>query len=315
MRSIVTGGAGFIGSNLVDALLERGDEVAVIDDLSTGRRANLEHALSRGARLHVIDIRDGAELAGAIEQERPETIFHLAAQIDVRRSLLDPAWDASINVEGTINMLEAARVHGVARIVNSSTGGAIYGEAQTIPSNEQTPPLPEAAYGQSKLAAEGYLGLYERLYGQSSVTLRYGNVYGPRQDPLGEAGVVAIFSGLLETGGRPTVFGDGRQTRDYVYVGDVVAANLAAAAATDVHGPINIGTGVETDVLELITILRELAAAEQFEPQFAPARLGELPRSCLDIARARELLGWVPSVSIRDGLALTLEASGAASAR
>jgi UDP-glucose 4-epimerase len=258
--------------------------------------------------LCVIDIRDAAPLAAVVEHERPEAIFHLAAQIDVRRSLTDPAWDASINVQGTINVLEAARIHGVARIVNSSTGGAIYGEAETIPSSEQTPPLPEAAYGQSKLSAEGYLGLYERLYGQSSVTLRYGNVYGPRQDPLGEAGVIAIFSGLLETGGQPTVYGDGLQTRDYVYVGDVVAANLAALDA-DVHGEINVGTSVETNVLELIAILRELSGAERFEPQFAPARLGELPRSCLDITRARDTLGWAPSVAIREGLGLTLDAN------
>ena len=310
MRAIVTGGAGFIGSNLVDGLLARGDHVTVIDDLSTGRRENLDGAIERGARLCVLDVRDATELAGVVEQEKPDAIFHLAAQIDVRRSLADPAWDSSINVGGTINVLEAARIHGVARVVNTSTGGAIYGDAQTIPSDEQTPPLPEAAYGQSKLAAEGYLGLYERLYGLSLATLRYGNVYGPRQDPLGEAGVIAIFCGKLDTGGAPTVYGDGLQTRDYVYVGDVVAANLAAVDAP-VHGPVNIGTGVETSVLELVAILRELGGVERFEPEFAPARLGELARSCLDIGRARETLGWAPSVSIRDGLRLTLEAARA----
>jgi UDP-glucose 4-epimerase len=314
MRAIVTGGAGFIGSNLVDALLARGDRVTVIDDLSTGRRRNLDDALERGARLCVIDIRNAAELDGVIGEEAPEAIFHLAAQIDVRRSLSDPAWDAAINIEGTINVLEAARSHGVARIVNSSTGGAIYGDAETIPSSEETPPLPEAHYGQSKLAAEGYLGLYERLYGLDSVTLRYGNVYGPRQDPLGEAGVIAIFCGKLDTQERPTIYGDGLQTRDYVYVGDVVAANLAAVEAP-VRGPINIGTGVETNVLELVAILRELAGAEHFEPQLAPPRLGELPRSCLDIARARETLGWQPTIGIREGLRLTFEASRAAPAR
>ena len=304
MRAIVTGGAGFIGSNLVDGLLARGDQVTVIDDLSTGRRENLDGAIERGARLCVLDIRDAAELAGVVEQDKPDAIFHLAAQIDVRRSLADPAWDSSINV------LEAARIHGVARVVNTSTGGAIYGDAQTIPSDEQTPPLPEAAYGQSKLAAEGYLGLYERLYGLSSVTLRYGNVYGPRQDPLGEAGVIAIFCGKLDTGETPTIYGDGLQTRDFGYVGDVVAANLAAVDAP-VTGPVNIGTGVETTVLELVKILRELGGVEHFEPQFAPARLGELARSCLDIRRARETLGWAPTVSIREGLRLTLEAARA----
>jgi UDP-glucose 4-epimerase len=204
-------------------------------------------------------------------------------------------------------VLEAARIHGVARVVNTSTGGAIYGDAETIPSDEQTLPLPEAAYGQSKLAAEGYLGLYERLYGLSSVTLRYGNVYGPRQDPLGEAGVIAIFCGKLDAGEPPTIYGDGLQTRDFAYVGDVVAANLAAVDAP-VSGPVNIGTGVETSVLELVKILGELGGVEHFEPQFAPARLGELARSCLDIGRARETLGWEPTVSIREGLRLTLEA-------
>jgi UDP-glucose 4-epimerase len=310
MRAIVTGGAGFIGSNLVDGLLARGDQVTVIDDLSTGRRENLDGAIERGARLCVLDIRDAAELAGVVEQDKPDAIFHMAAQIDVRRSLAEPAWDSSINVGGTINVLEAARIHGVARVVNTSTGGAIYGDAQTIPSDEQTPPLPEAAYGQSKLAAEGYLGLYERLYGLSSVTLRYGNVYGPRQDPLGEAGVIAIFCGKLDTGETPTIYGDGLQTRDFGYVGDVVAANLAAVDAP-VTGPVNIGTGVETTVLELVKILRELGGVEHFEPQFAPARLGELARSCLDIRRARETLGWAPTVSIREGLRLTLEAARA----
>jgi UDP-glucose 4-epimerase len=310
MRAIVTGGAGFIGSNLVDGLLARGDQVTVIDDLSTGRRENLNGAIERGARLCVLDIRDGTELAAAVEQEKPDAIFHMAAQIDVRRSLAEPAWDSSINVGGTINVLEAARIHGVARVVNTSTGGAIYGDAETIPSDEQTPPLPEAAYGQSKLAAEGYLGLYERLYGLSSVTLRYGNVYGPRQDPLGEAGVIAIFCGKLDAGETPTIYGDGLQTRDFAYVGDVVAANLAAVDAP-VTGPVNIGTGVETTVLELAKILGELGGVEHFEPQFAPARLGELARSCLDIRRARETLGWEPTVSIREGLRLTLEAARA----
>ncbi len=309
MRTLVTGGAGFIGSNLVDALLERGDEVVVIDDLSTGRETNLDAARSRGAQLQVLDIRDGKALADAVGQARPEVIFHLAAQIDVRKSIADPAWDSTINVGGTINVLEAARRHGVARVVNSSTGGAIYGDAEVIPSPETTVTLPEAAYGQSKLSAEGYLGLYERLYGLSSVTLRYGNVYGPRQDPLGEAGVIAIFCGALATGRRPTIFGDGKQTRDYVYVRDVVGANLKAAEAT-AGGVFNIGTQTETSVLELVEILGGLAGVD-FEPEFAPARLGELQRSCLDIGQARSALGWEPTVAISDGLASTLEANQA----
>ena len=309
MRTLVTGGAGFIGSNLVDALIERGDEVVAIDDLSTGREANLDEARSRGAQLQVLDIRDGDALSEAVAQARPEVIFHLAAQIDVRKSIADPAWDSTINVGGTINVLEAARRHGVARVVNSSTGGAIYGDAEVIPSPETLTPLPEAAYGQSKLSAEGYLGLYERLYGLSSVTLRYGNVYGPRQDPLGEAGVIAIFCGALATGRRATIFGDGKQTRDYVYVGDVVGANLKAAAAT-AGGVFNIGTQTETSVLDLVEILGGLAGVD-FEAELAPARLGELECSCLDIGQAQSVLGWEPTLAIREGLASTLEAGRA----
>jgi len=308
VRALVTGGAGFIGSNLVDALVARGDEVLVVDDLSTGKRENLARAAAAGAELLVLDVRDGDALSAAVGERPPAAIFHLAAQIDVRKSIADPAWDAGINVQGTINVLEAARRHAVPRIVNTSTGGAIYGEAETIPTAETATPLPEAAYGQSKLAAEGYLGLYQRLYGLSTVTLRYGNVYGPRQDPLGEAGVIAIFCGCLDAGRRPTVFGDGAQTRDYVYVGDVVAANLAAAEAS-ATGPINIGTGVETSVLELLEHLGELGGAgEEFAPEFAPSRLGELPRSCLDISLARSLLGWAPAVELGEGLRLTLAA-------
>ncbi len=313
MRTLVTGGAGFIGSNLVDALIERGDEVVAIDDLSTGREANLDEARSRGAQLLVLDIRNGDALSEAVAKARPEVIFHLAAQIDVRKSIADPAWDSTINVGGTINVLEAARRHGVARLVNSSTGGAIYGDAEVIPSPETLTPLPEAAYGQSKLSAEGYLGLYRRLYGQSSVTLRYGNVYGPRQDPLGEAGVIAIFCGALATGRRATIFGDGKQTRDYVYVGDVVGANLKAAAAT-AGGVFNIGTQTETSVLDLVEILGGLAGVD-FQAELAPARLGELERSCLDIGQAQSVLGWEPTLAIREGLASTLEANRASLGR
>jgi UDP-glucose 4-epimerase len=308
MRAIVTGGAGFIGSNLVDALLDRGDDVLVVDDLSTGKRENLTGALERGAQLRVLDIREGDALAEVVDGAHPETIFHLAAQIDVRKSVASPAWDATINVAGTINVLAAAHSTG-ARVVNSSTGGAIYGDAEAIPSPESLTPLPEAPYGQSKLAAEGYIGLFERLHGLSAVTLRYGNVYGPRQDPLGEAGVIAIFAGALAAGRRPRIYGDGTQTRDYVYVGDVVAANLLAAAST-ASGPFNIGTATETSVLDLTRLLGELAGVD-FEPEFAPPRQGELARSCLDIARARDVLGWEPTRAIRDGLELTLEASHA----
>jgi UDP-glucose 4-epimerase len=309
VNCLVTGGAGFIGSNLVDALVARGDAVIVVDDLSTGRRGNLDGALAAGAELVELDIRDAAGLAALAAERRPRTVFHLAAQIDVRKSLQDPAFDAAVNVGGTANLLEAMRLAGSPRIVFISTGGAIYGEGegQPLPLDEETPIAPLSAYGQSKFAAEGYLALYERLHGVSGVSLRLGNVYGPRQDPLGEAGVIAIFCGLLKSGGRPTVYGDGTQTRDYIYVGDVVAAALAAAESS-VSGPVNIGTGRETSVLELVEALGRLGGAEGFEPELAPARTGEVQRIAVDAARARRELGWTPATGLDDGLRLTLDA-------
>jgi len=304
MRTLVTGGSGFIGSNIVDGLLARDDAVTVIDDLSTGRRENLDGALAAGVELVEGDIRDQAALIALAERVRPEAIFHLGAQIDVRRSAADPALDAQINVVGTINVLEAARAVG-ARVVNSSTGGAIYGEGRTIPAPEDHPVAPEAPYGQSKFAAEGYCELFARLHGVSAVSLRYGNVYGPRQDPLGEAGVIAIFCGKLLEGEQPTVFGDGLQTRDYVYVGDVVAANLAAAGAT-VTGAVNIGTGVQSSVIDLIEALAPQADGP-FEAQFEPERPGEVRHIALDASRARAELGWTAETGLADGLAVTLD--------
>src|SRR3954447_3918817 len=220
MKALVTGGAGFIGSNLVDALLARGNEVAVVDDLSSGKRENVERALSAGATLHEADIRDARRMLELFEAERPEVVFHLAAQIDVRVSVMDPALDARTNVEGTINLLAAARQSGGRRFVFASTGGAIYRESEEAPTPETVAPQPMAPYGTSKYCAEQYLGLYDRLFGLSAVALRFGNVYGPRQDPHGEAGVIAIFCGKLVTGGQPTIYGTGGQTRDYIYVGD-----------------------------------------------------------------------------------------------
>lgn len=308
MRCLVTGGAGFIGSNLVDALLARGDEVTVVDDLSTGRRVNLEPALAAGAELVELDIRDGAALSELARERRPERIFHLAAQIDVRKSLEDPAFDAAVNVGGTANVLEAARASECGRVVSISTGGAIYGEGegQQLPLPEEAPIAPLSAYGQSKYAAEGYLSLYERLYGLSGVSLRLGNVYGPRQDPLGEAGVIAIFCGVLKEGGRPTVYGDGTQTRDYIYVGDVVSAALAAGES-QVSGPLNIGTGQETSVLELVDALRRLSGTESFDPEFAPPRTGEVQRISIDATRAERELSWKASVDLTEGLSRTLD--------
>jgi UDP-glucose 4-epimerase len=311
MRALVTGGAGFIGSNLVDALVERGDEVTVLDDLSSGKRSNLEGALGRGVTLREGDIRDGQAVAAVVDEARPETVFHLAAQIDVRVSVARPAYDARTNVEGTVNVLEAAREAGTRRFVFSSTGGAIYGDADVIPTHEGMPALPMAGYGQSKFCAEQYLGLYERLHGMSTIALRFGNVYGPRQDPHGEAGVIAIFVGRLLSGGRPTVFGDGTQTRDYIYVGDLVQA-IMAAGDREVTGSVNIGTEEETTVLDLIDALREAGDRDEFEPEFQPARMGELDRSCLDVTRAREALGWESQVDVREGVRRTLEAAVAA---
>jgi UDP-glucose 4-epimerase len=305
MKAFVTGGAGFIASNLVDALVARGDTVEVLDDLSTGRRSNLDGALAAGAVLHESDIRDAERVYALVEAGAPDVIFHLAAQIDVRRAVADPAFDAAVNVGGTINVLEAARRAGVPRVVNSSTGGAIYGEADAIPTGEATTPAPMAPYGQSKHAAEGYCALYARLHGVSTVSLRYANIYGPRQDPHGEGGVVAIFCGKLIEGGQPVAFGDGRQTRDYTYVDDIVSANLAAAASTW-QGSCNIGTGTETTVLELAEALQALDGSRPFELQHAPERPGEVHRSAVDPSLARKALGWQAKVDLAEGLRRTL---------
>jgi len=307
MRTLVTGGAGFVGSNLVDALVARGDDVTVLDDLSTGRREYIEDALAQGAELVTGDVRDGELLAELLGERQPETVFHLAAQIDVRRSVADPAFDASVNAGGTASLLEAARVAEVGRFVLMSTGGAIYGEGdgKPLPLDEGAPVEPLSPYGQSKYAAEGYVSLYGRLHGLSGVSLRPGNIYGPRQDPLGEGGVVAIFCGRLNDGARPTVFGDGRQTRDYVYVGDVVEAALLAAGS-DARGAYNIGTGIETNVLELAERLGGLRPDVAFEPEFAPERTGEVRRIALDAGLARRELGWSAETTLERGLELTL---------
>jgi UDP-glucose 4-epimerase len=305
MKTLVTGGAGFIGSNLVDALVARGDDVAVIDNLSTGKRENLEQALARGAELIELDVRDAQAVADAVERVAPDAIFHLAAQIDVRKSVADPALDSRVNVEGTINVLSAAQASGVRRVVNTSTGGAIYGEGQIIPAPEDHPVAPESPYGLSKFCAENYCALFTRLHGLSTISLRYGNVYGPRQDPLGEAGVIAIFCGKLLEGGRPTIFGDGKQTRDYVYVGDVVDANLVAADS-DLTGAFNVGRGVQTSVLDIV---EALAAQSQngFEADHAPGRSGEVQHIALDPSRTKAELGWEARVDLDQGLTRTLD--------
>jgi UDP-glucose 4-epimerase len=307
MRALVTGGAGFIGSHVVDALQARGDEVVVLDDLSSGRRENLERAFDRGATLIEGSITDPAAVAEAFGRARPELVCHLAAQIDVRRSVSDPLYDLELNVGGTIALLERAREDGVGRFVFASTGGAIYGEGagRDLPLNESAECRPDAQYGQSKHCAEGYLGLYRRLYGLGAVALRLGNVYGPRQDPYGEAGVVAIFCRALADEARPKVYGDGEQTRDYVFVSDVAAAFVAASELGG-EGPYNIGTGEETSVLELGRRIAAVSGGE-FDPEMAPARLGEVQRISIDPALAADELAWSPAHELDAGLRQTAE--------
>ena len=294
MRAIVTGGAGFIGSHVVDALLARGDEVHVLDDLSAGKRERV----AEGAVLHVADVRAPDEVFDAV---RPDAVLHLAAQANVRTSVERPDHDAEVNVLGTLRILEAARRHD-AKIVFSSTGGAIYGECDGRAA-ETAERRPLAPYGTSKLCGEEYLATWNRLHGTSHVSLRLGNVYGPRQDPHGEAGVVAIFMGALREGDTPKIYGDGRQTRDYVYVADVVGAILAALER-DSGGVLNVGTGVETSVLELYDAVRRMTGIER-EPTLAPARVGELQRSVLDVSLAARELGWRPQRSLNEGIAET----------
>jgi UDP-glucose 4-epimerase len=298
VRAIVTGGAGFIGSHVVDALLARGDEVAVLDDLSSGRRENV----AQGAELLVGDIRDPQVLRELFAEWRPETCFHLAAQADVRVSVERPDFDGEVNVLGTIRLLEAAREEGT-RIVFASTGGAIYGECRR-PARETAPRTPLAPYGTSKLAGEEYLKTYNRLYGTEHTALRYGNVYGPRQDPHGEAGVVAIFLGRLARGEAPHIYGDGRQQRDYVFALDVARATLAAAGRPS--GVFNVGTGAATSVLDLLQACLRVTGVD-VEPVFDPPRLGELRRSVLDARLAESELGFRPEVALDDGLARTWE--------
>jgi UDP-glucose 4-epimerase len=313
VRSLVTGGAGFIGSHLVDALVDRGDEVVVIDDLSSGKRENLEGALAGGATLELIDITDAPALMPVVEHFSPEAVFHLAAQIDVRKSMADPGFDVRLNVLGTVNVLEAAARVGASRFVLTSTGGAIYGEGEgredELPFSEEARCEPFSVYGQSKYAAEGYVSLYRRMRGLPGVILRLGNVYGPRQDPATEAGVVAIFCGLARDGGRPTVFGTGEQTRDYIHVHDVVAALLAAGSAEG-PGPFNIGTGVETSVVTLAERIGKLAGRADFQPEFAPAREGEVERTALSVELAARELDWRAERTIEAGLEQTLATEG-----
>ena len=301
MRILVTGGAGFIGSHVVDTFIGAGHRVAVIDNLSTGRRARV----NRDARFYVIDLRS-SRLADVFETERPEAVAHLAAQAAVGRSVSDPLFDASVNVLGGLNLLDCCRRFGVGRIIYSSSGGAGYGETDVLPTPEDHPTLPMSPYGVSKVALEMYVSAWRQMFGVSGVSLRYANVYGPRQDPEGEAGVVAIFCHRLLTGQTPIINGDGEQTRDYVYVEDVAAANLRALTCREVTGCVNIGTGVETSVNELHRRLAATAGV-QAPPEHGPPKAGEQRRSCLNPALAKRVLGWAPMVTLADGLTRTLQ--------
>jgi UDP-glucose 4-epimerase len=301
VRILVTGGAGFIGSHVVDAFVAAGHQVAVLDDLSTGKRVRVNDQ----ARLHVADLRSD-RLAEVFESERPEVVAHLAAQAAVRRSVDDPVFDASVNILGSLNLLECCQRFGVRRIIYSSSGGAGYGDTETLPTPESHPTHPTSPYGITKVAVEMYVQAWGPLFGIRGISLRYANVYGPRQDPEGEAGVVAIFCHRLLAGQALLINGDGEQTRDYVYVEDVAAANLLALEHPEVVGGVNIGTGIETSVKELYRTLA-LAAGLETRAEHGPPRPGEQRRSCLDPALAKRCLRWTPTVSLHDGLGRTLE--------
>lgn len=308
MRVLLTGGAGFIGSHVADLLLDRGHEVAIVDNLSTGKRENVP----RGAHFYKLDIRGGC--TEVFEEFAPETLCHQAAQMDVRRSVREPDFDAEVNVLGTLRLLENCVRYGVGKVVLASTGGAIYGEQSVFPAPEDHPHYPVSPYGVSKLAGERYLHFYQAQYGLPYLALRYANVYGPRQDPHGEAGVVAIFCGNLAAGHASTINGTGEQTRDYVYVGDVAAANVLAleggARGEAPAGAYNIGTGVETSVNELYETLRGISGLD-LPPEYGSAKPGEQLRSSVNPAAAGRALGWRPEVGLAAGLRETLGFFGA----
>jgi UDP-glucose 4-epimerase len=298
-RAVVTGGAGFIGSHVVDLLLTEGVEVVVVDDLSTGDRSRV----SSSARLEVVDIIDRQALDRVMDDVRPDAVFHLGAQSSVTVSVADPARDCAVNVQGTLNVLEAAGCHG-ACVVFTSTGGALYGNDAPIPTSEDRLPAPLAPYGASKWAGEAYVRTWSAKSGIAHAVCRLGNVYGPRQSPLGEAGVVAIFSYALATGRTPQLFGHGGPTRDYVHVADVAEALRKAVGHAGVY---NVATGVETEVSTVLAGLQR-AAGTSIEPRLLPLREGELQRSCMDPSRARQELGWRPQIALADGLVSTYEA-------
>ncbi|HZK49669.1 MAG TPA: NAD-dependent epimerase/dehydratase family protein [Thermoleophilia bacterium] len=295
MRVLVTGGAGFIASHVSDRLLDRGFDVAIVDNLATGKRENIP----AGARFHEVDVRD-ARLAEVFEAERPDIVIHHAAQMDVRKSVTDPRYDADVNLLGTLNLLECCRVHGTRKVVYAGTGGAMFGEAAYLPVDEKHPVQPISPYGVSKHTVEHYLYAYRANFGLDYTVLRYPNVYGPRQDPHGEAGVVAIFSLQLLNGETPRIFGDGTKTRDYCYVGDIVEANMLAIERGS-DGLFNIGRGIEVSDRQVFESVRD-AVGVDIEPEYAPTRPGEVEHIALDATLARETLGWEWKVDLAEGV-------------
>jgi len=300
MKILVTGGAGFIGSNVVDAYIEKGYEVVVVDDLSSGKKENL----NKKAKFYKVDICDRS-LEEVFEEERVDIVNHHAAQVDVRKSIADPALDARVNIEGSLHILESCRKYEIKKIIFASSGGVIYGECGSIPPNEDSPVSPISPYGVSKYAMECYLSSYEKIYGLKYTALRYGNVYGPRQDPYGEAGVVAIFSGKMLNNEEVNIFGDGEQVRDYVYVGDVVKANILCLENGD-NQIFNIGTSKSTSVNQLFSEMKELVHYSK-ETVYKPLRAGELIRSSLDVKKAEQKLGWKAEVNLKEGLKNTID--------
>ncbi|HEY2988934.1 MAG TPA: NAD-dependent epimerase/dehydratase family protein [Candidatus Binatia bacterium] len=299
MKIVVTGGAGFIGSHLVDSFIGAGHEVFIIDDLSSGDKRNLNPK----ARFHHMDLLD-PKIPALIGRIRPDVLNHHAAQMDVRHSVSDPVFDARVNVLGFLNLLEAGRASGLKKVIFASSGGAIYGEQEKFPASEDHPKRPASPYGVSKLTGENYLAYYHTTFGIPYVALRYANVYGPRQNFKGEAGVIAIFIDQLLSGRTPVINGDGKQTRDFVYVGDVAAANLLALDSTHIGG-LNVGTGVETDLLTLYEKIRRQVGSSTAATH-GPAKTGEQMRSSLDASRARKILGWTTKTALDDGLAHTV---------
>lgn len=300
MRILVTGGAGFIGSHVADAYVAAGHEVAILDDLSGGKRENLNPKAS----FHHVDVQSAADVEKLMASFKPEVLNHHAAQMDVRKSVADPVFDAQVNLVGLLHLLESGRRHGLKRVLFASSGGTVYGDQERFPAGEDDSTHPICPYGITKLCTEHYLFYYGLQHGLTYIAFRYANVYGPRQNPHGEAGVVAIFTEKFLRGEKPVINGDGKQTRDFVFIEDLVRANVAGLTS-DYSGPLNIGTGRETDINEIFGLLRHACGSDAPE-QHGPAKPGEQQRACVDPARAAKVLGWKPETSLEQGLEKTV---------